>query len=84
MLPILIFLRYNYVVKLLINDHMEINCKDVSGWDCDFVASDESADEIRQQMIDHMLAVHGDQMNELSDKDQNRISEKIEEFLMGQ
>ena len=62
---------------------MEINCKDVSGWDCAFVASDESADEIRQQMIDHMLAEHGDQMNDLSDKDQNKISEKIEEQLIG-
>ena len=63
---------------------MEINCKDVSGWECPFTAHDETADGIRQQMIDHFLGDHGDQMNALDDKTQNKISEKIEEMLLGQ
>ncbi|MDO8512603.1 MAG: DUF1059 domain-containing protein [bacterium] len=63
---------------------MEINCKDVSGWECPFSAKDETADGIRQLMIDHFLGDHGDQMNALDDKAQNKISEKIEEMLVGQ
>lgn len=62
---------------------MEIKCQDVSGWECGFTANAETADDIRQQMIDHFLAEHGEKMAELSDKQQNEISEKIEEMLIG-
>ena len=62
---------------------LEIFCKDVSSWECDFAAREENADDIRQTMIDHFLAVHGDQMASLDDKQQNKISENIEDRLLG-
>lgn len=61
---------------------ISINCHDVSGWDCVYVASSESADDIRQQLIDHFLAEHGDRMEEIGEKEQDKISEKIEELLV--
>ena len=59
----------------------EINCSAVTGWECDFVAKEENPDDIRQQMIDHLLAEHTEQMEKLTEKDQDKISKKIEDLL---
>lgn len=60
----------------------EINCRAVTGWECDFVAKEDNPDEIRQQMIDHFLLKHGEQMEKLSEKEQDKFSEKIEDLLI--
>lgn len=62
---------------------IEIFCKDVSGWECEFAAREENADDIRQSMIDHFLGEHVEQMNAIGEKEQNKISENIEERLLG-
>jgi len=59
----------------------EINCSAVTGWKCDFVAKEENPDDIRQQMIDHFLSEHGEQMEKLTEKEQDKFSEKIEDLL---
>jgi len=61
----------------------EINCSAVTGWECDFVAKEENPDEIRQQMIDHLLSKHSEQMEKLTEKEQDGFSNKIEDLLVG-
>ncbi len=60
---------------------IKIACHDVSDLNCPFEAADETDDGVRQQMIDHFLAEHGEQMDKMDEKEKDRMSEKLEELI---
>lgn len=60
---------------------LKIACREISALDCLYEAVDETDDGIRQKLIDHLLAEHGDKMDSMDDKGKDSMSEKIEELI---
>ncbi len=55
--------------------------KDLAGMDCDFGASGESAQDVKDKMFSHASESHPDVMKTMSEKDHENIQAKMDSLL---
>ena len=58
-----------------------MSCKDLGGMDCDFVASTNSPDEVKEKMYSHAAESHADVLKSMSEQDKSNINAKIDSLL---
>ena len=62
----------------------QIGCKDLGAVNCDFVASGETADDVKTRLFEHATAEHADKLAAMSDQEKAEISHKMDEMLAAQ
>ena len=60
---------------------MKVACKDVSGINCSFVASGESAEEAKKALFDHAAQHHAQVMASIGEKGKEQLSKKADSLL---
>ncbi|MCZ6647031.1 MAG: DUF1059 domain-containing protein [SAR324 cluster bacterium] len=58
-----------------------MSCKDLGGMDCDFVASGESAQDVKDKMYSHASETHAEVLKSMSDQDKENINAKMDSLL---
>lgn len=65
--------------------HMKtLQCKDISGKDCPFVAEGETDEEVSAKLKEHGHTVHPDMMSGMSDEEKAAMETKIAQRLTEQ
>ena len=62
---------------------MKLACRDV-GVDCDFVATGNTAEEVKKKGMDHAMMVHKDKMDSMNEDEKKKMMMKIDEVLKDQ
>jgi len=60
-----------------------LGCRDVGG-DCDFVATGETAEEVKMALFVHAQKAHKDMLASMSPEELNKIAQKMDEILSKQ
>jgi predicted small metal-binding protein len=58
----------------------KIQCKNM-GMACEFVATGETAEEVKMKMDQHAMEVHGDMMKDMSPEDKEMMKKKMDEVM---
>jgi len=61
-----------------------INCKELGGSDCSFIAKGETNDEVIQNLYAHAQEVHSDKLSSMSEDDKEKMNKKINDLLTSQ
>jgi len=62
----------------------KLECNDISGQDCPYVAEGETDDEVKGKLGEHGETVHPEMMAGLSDEESSAMKQKIEDRLAQQ
>ncbi|MEE9225234.1 MAG: DUF1059 domain-containing protein [Bacteroidota bacterium] len=58
-----------------------LSCRAVGSFDCDFVAKEETAEEVKKAAFAHAEQVHKDALQKMSPEDIRNITEKMDSLL---
>ncbi len=60
-----------------------LNCKDVSGM-CDFVATGETNEEVKQKLAEHGMEAHAKELSKMTEEGKKEMEKKEDELLTAQ
>ena len=60
---------------------MQLSCKDMGMEHCSFVAHGNTAEEVKEKLMDHVMHVHKDMMKAMSEEEKERMMKKMDEML---
>lgn len=61
----------------------QVGCRDLEG-QCDFVATGQTADEVKRKLWEHATASHKDMLESMSDAEKTQMQTKIDGLLSKQ
>ena len=62
-------------------DMKSMKCSDLGDWECDFVATGETNDEIKENMHKHGMDAHKEMVENATDDMKEKIGARMDELL---
>lgn len=61
-----------------------VACKDVSGFDCEYIAEADTSEEVKAALAQHGAEAHADEMEAMEPDEAEQMTAKIDEALATQ
>jgi predicted small metal-binding protein len=61
---------------------MSLSCRDM-GADCDFRATGDSAEEVKDKMMKHAMSEHKEMLDKMSEREKNDMMMKMDKMMRG-
>jgi len=58
-----------------------LKCSDLGSMECNFVATGETAEDVKKNMYEHAGQVHPDKLEKMTDEEKQQIDKKMDELL---
>ena len=59
----------------------KLGCKDM-GVACDFVATGETAEDVKKMLVDHAMKEHKDMFDKMSQEEKDGMMKKMDKMIM--
>ncbi len=59
----------------------QLSCKDMGAAECDFVATGNTAEELKDKMMEHAKMEHSDMLDSMSDDEKSGMMKKMDAMM---
>jgi predicted small metal-binding protein len=59
----------------------QLTCSDLGGMDCNFKATGQTADEVKQKMFAHAEQAHADMLKSMTPQQMQGLQQRMEQLL---